>query len=118
MVATGTSEVHCYVPGNEPGDPQQDQEEGESLGNSLRRGERVPDNYYIYYTMIDLPAIKAKLEAQTCAEHNQHPAVSVLPEGVSIAACCQPFHSQMNTMLESEIDLSIKKAIDAAMQGL
>jgi hypothetical protein len=74
--------------------------------------------YYIYWTMIDLPSIKAKLESQTCAEHNQHPQVSILPEGVSIAACCQPFHTEMNAMLESEIDASIKKAIDAAMQGL
>ncbi len=68
--------------------------------------------------MIDIQVIKAKLEEQTCPEHGQHPTLNVLPEGMSIAACCQPFHDKLNTMLEAEVEAAISKAFEQAMKGM
>lgn len=68
--------------------------------------------------MVDIQEIKAKLEAQTCPEHNQHPAVNVLPEGIGIAACCQPFHDSLNRMMEAEVEAAITKAFEQAMKGM
>lgn len=68
--------------------------------------------------MLNLDAIKATLEAQSCPEHHEHPVVTVVPEGVSIAACCQTFHAQMNAMLETELEASISKMMEEAMKNL
>ena len=68
--------------------------------------------------MINLEAIKATLEARTCPEHHQHPVITVLPEEVSIAACCETFHGQMNTMLGQEIEAAITRVMEEAMKNL
>jgi len=68
--------------------------------------------------MFNIDAIKATIEAQTCSEHQQHPVLTVVDEGVSIATCCQPFHAQMSSMLEKEIEASIQKLMEDALKNL
>ncbi len=68
--------------------------------------------------MFNLDTIKATLEAQTCPEHHQHPAVRIEDDSIGIAACCEPFHKAMNELLEKEIEASISKIMEEAMQSL
>ena len=68
--------------------------------------------------MFNLDTIKARLEAQTCPEHHQHPAITVAEDSVSIAACCEPFHRAMNGMLENEIEASISKIMEEALRAM
>ena len=63
--------------------------------------------------MINLPEITQKLEALQCPEHGQSAQFKVLPEGVSIAACCSAWHQEMNKRLEHEIEAGIARAFDA-----
>ncbi|MEO6834179.1 MAG: hypothetical protein ABI378_15805 [Chitinophagaceae bacterium] len=68
--------------------------------------------------MFNLDTIKATIEAQQCPEHQAHPVLTIVDDGVSIAACCQPFHAQMSAMLESEIEASMNKMMEEAMKAL
>ena len=43
---------------------------------------------------------------------------SIVDDGVSIQACCQPFHAQMSAMLEKEIEASMSKLMEEAMKAL
>jgi hypothetical protein len=63
--------------------------------------------------MINFQEITTRLEEATCPEHNQHAQIKVLPEGVSIAACCQTWHDELNQRLEKEIEAAISRAFDA-----
>ena len=68
--------------------------------------------------MINIEAIATSLEAQTCPEHGQHPKITVQPEGLSIAACCQPFHNDIAARLEQEIETGMSKIMEEAMKHL
>lgn len=68
--------------------------------------------------MFNLDAIKASLESRSCPVHQQHPAVTIVDDSVSIAACCEPFHNEMNALLEKEIEASISKIMEEAMRNL
>ena len=68
--------------------------------------------------MFNLDAIKATIEAQKCPEHDTHPVLTVIDDGVSIAACCQAFHVQMTALLEQEIEASMNKIMEEAMKAL
>lgn len=63
--------------------------------------------------MINIQEIAQKLEAEQCPEHGQHAQISVVAEGVSIAACCQNWHNELNARLEKEIEAAISRAFDA-----
>ncbi len=68
--------------------------------------------------MFNLDTIKAKLEAETCPEHHQHPQITIVEDSVSIAACCQPFHAQVGQMLEKEIETHMSAIMEEAMKQL
>ncbi len=67
--------------------------------------------------MINFQEITQKLESAQCPEHGQHAQIKVLPDGVSIAACCQSWHNELNTRLEQEIEAAISRAFDATFGG-
>jgi len=68
--------------------------------------------------MFNLDAIKATIEAQQCSEHQSHPQLSVIDDGVSIAACCPAFHAKMTELLGQEIEASMHKIMEEAMKNL
>ncbi len=66
------------------------------------------------FAMINFEEIARKLEAEKCPEHGQGAQIKVMPEGVSIAACCETWHAHMNTRLEQEIEAAISRAFEAS----
>lgn len=64
--------------------------------------------------MINFEEISQKLEAEKCPEHGQSAQIKVMPEGVSIAACCEAWHAEMNKRLEQEIEAAISRAFEAS----
>lgn len=62
--------------------------------------------------MINFEEISQKLQAEKCPEHGQSAEIKVMPDGVSIAACCQTWHAEMNARLEQEIEAAISRAFD------
>ncbi len=64
--------------------------------------------------MINFQEITQKLEGEKCPEHGQSAQFQVLPEGVSIAACCATWHAEMNRRLEQEIEAAISRAFEAS----
>jgi hypothetical protein len=68
--------------------------------------------------MINIEAIAANLEQNTCPEHGQHPKINIVEEGLSIAACCQAFHDQTAMQLQQDIDAAMSKVMEEAMKHL
>jgi hypothetical protein len=61
--------------------------------------------------LVDMNAVKCKLESMRCHQCDQHPTVSISGDSFKINCCCQEFKQNLAQIANDEIAAQAKKAL-------
>ena len=62
-------------------------------------------------SLVDLNAIKHKLENTYCQKCNQNPDVSISEDRISLSCCCEDFKNELAGVIKNEAEAQSKKTV-------